>query len=221
MLSVINLLVFIIDSSVHLYASYYCMKSLRAVTKVFILLSLLGWYVYSVTEPLNIVIAAILTSWLGDVLLIPEGNGWFSAGGISFMISHVCFIIGYCHYLILSDIPTIAIILSAMFYFTTTFIAFCGLKPHLSKAMFYPMFFYLLINGTMNCFAFYQLLTNSCFPTIITFIGACLFYVSDTSLFYVRYQKNCYFKTHLIVMLTYILAEFLIVEGFILQANNQ
>ena len=57
-------------SAVHLYASWRCDKVLRAVTKVFLLPTLLGWYLTTVQTPLDIVIAAVATSWLGDVLLI-------------------------------------------------------------------------------------------------------------------------------------------------------
>ena len=45
---------------------------------------------------------------------------------------------------------------------------------------------------------------------------AVLFFASDSILFFVRFKKDCVFKTHFMVMLTYILAQFLIVEGFIL-----
>ena len=52
----------------------------------------------------------------------------------------------------------------------------------------------------------------------VTFIGALLFFVSDSTLFYVRFNKDSPFKTHFVPMLTYIIAEFLIVYGFILHA---
>ena len=80
-------------SAVHLYASWKCDKILRAVTKVFLLPTLLGWYLTTVQTPLDIVIAAVATSWLGDVLLI-FGTVGFAVGGFSFFISHLCFLWG-------------------------------------------------------------------------------------------------------------------------------
>ena len=77
---------------------------------------------------------------------------------------------------------------------------------------------YLLANSAMNCFALYQLVSLPCLATAVTFIGAVLFFISDSTLFYVRFKKDGRLKTHFIVMLTYILAEFLIVEGFVLLA---
>ena len=50
----------------------------------------------------------------------------------------------------------------------------------------------------------------------ITAIGALLFYISDTALFFVRFNKDSRLKTHFLVMLTYSLGEFLIVLGLVL-----
>ena len=49
---------------------------------------------------------------------------------------------------------------------------------------------------------------------------AVLFFASDSTLFFVRFKKDGLLKTHFLVMLTYILGEFLIVEGFILLAAH-
>ncbi len=212
------LAIFIITSTVHLYASYNKNVKLRAQTKGFILLALLGWYCCSVSQPLTIVIAAILTSWLGDVLLIPKGVKWFSAGGISFLISHICFVAAYAIHVDFSLVPLWLIILAAVVYAIITALVFRGLKPYLPKRLFYSMAAYLLINGTMNCFALYQLVSMPCLASAVTFIGAVLFFISDSTLFYVRFKKDGRLKTHFLVMLTYILAEFLIIEGFVLLA---
>ena len=59
-----------------------------------------------------------------------------------------------------------------------------------------------------------------CLATAVTFIGAVLFFASDSTLFFVRFKKDGLLKTHFLVMLTYILGEFLIVEGFILLAAH-
>lgn len=210
------LAIFILSSLIHLYASIRKMVKLRAVTKPFLLLALLGWYICSVNEPSFVIIAALITSWLGDVLLIPKGVKWFSIGGMSFMLSHVFFIVAYAVNVDFALIPIWAIIAAAAVYVTVTLLVFSRLKLHLPEKLFRPMMFYLLINGTMNCFALYQLISLPCLATAVTFIGALLFFISDSSLFFVRFKKDGLLKTHFIVMLTYILGEFLIVEGLIL-----
>ena len=214
------LAIFIISSSIHLSASFKSNSKLRAQTKGIILLALLGWYCFSVSDPLPIVIAAILTSWLGDVLLIPKGVKWFSVGGLSFFASHVCFIVAYAYHVNFAAIPVWAIVLAGAVYVGISVMLFTRLRPHLPKLLFLPMFFYLPANGTMNCFALYQLISLPCLATAVTFIGAVLFFASDSTLFFVRFKKDGLLKTHFLVMLTYILGEFLIVEGFILLAAH-
>ena len=212
------LALFVISGAIHLYASYNKNTKLRARSKGFILPALLGWYICSVPAPSGIVIAAILTSWLGDVLLIPNGTKWFVAGGISFMVSHACFVLAYLPQVDFGRIPVWAVLLTAVVYFTAVYFVFQGLKPYLKKALYYPMFLYLLINGTMNAFALFQLISMPCAATAIAYIGAVLFFISDSTLFSVRFKKDTVLKTHFIVMLTYIIAEFLIVQGLVMIA---
>lgn len=212
------LAVFLISAVIHLYASYKSDKPLRNKSKPFLLLSLLGWYICCAENPQTIVIAAILTSWLGDVLLIPKGTKWFATGGVSFAVSHLCFMLAYRPNINFAAIPLWAIILIAAVYFVAVILVFKGLKPHLPKPLFYPMLVYLLINGSMNSFALFQLLSVTNAATVITFIGAVLFFVSDSTLFYTRFKKDTIFKNHFVVMLTYIIAEFLIVQGLIMLA---
>ncbi|MCR4594307.1 MAG: lysoplasmalogenase [Clostridiales bacterium] len=209
------LAVFIISTAVHLYASFKKNTKLRNITKPFILLSLLGFYLLSAANIYIAIVLALIFSWIGDVLLIPKGVKWFTAGGIAFMISHAFFIAGYCNEIKFASIPIVLIILLGVFFAVTVAFIFSKLKPHLPKALFYPMFLYLLINGAMNCFAIFRLVSDPTPATITTAIGAALFFVSDTSLFFVRFNKESRLKTHFLVMLTYSIGEFLIVLGLI------
>ncbi len=211
----IFLAVFIVSTAIHLYASIKKDSKKRNITKPFILLSLLGFYIFAAREILLFIILALFFSWLGDVLLIPKGTKWFTAGGIAFMISHAFFIAGYNKDVVFSAIPVWLIILLAAFFIAAVTFIFSKLKSHLPKALFYPMFLYLLINGAMNCFAIFRLVSNPTPSTIITAVGAALFFVSDSSLFFVRFNKESRLKTHFVVMLTYSIGELLIVLGLL------
>ena len=146
-------------SAVHLYASWKCDKILRAVTKVFLLPTLLGWYLTTVQTPLDIVIAAVATSWLGDVLLI-FGTVGFAVGGFSFFISHLCFAAAYCMHVDFSLVPVWLMILAAAVYIAAVALVFRGLIGNVRpKSLYVGMISYLIINGTMNCFALFQLVT--------------------------------------------------------------
>ena len=214
-MQIVFLAVFLLSTAIHLYASLRKETKLRNVTKPFILLSLLGFYVLAARAPAAVIILALLFSWLGDILLIPKGVKWFTAGGIAFMISHAFFIAGYCRDIVFSRIPGLLIILLAVFFAAAVAYIFSKLKPHLPKALFYPMFLYLLINGAMNCFAIFRCVSSPTAATLTTAVGAALFFVSDTALFFVRFKKDSRLKTHFLVMLTYSIGEFLIVLGLL------
>ena len=70
-------------SAAHLYYSWVDNKRGRAATKPFLLILLVLYYVFSADRLSFVLLGALVTSWLGDVLLIPRGHGWFAAGGIS------------------------------------------------------------------------------------------------------------------------------------------
>ncbi len=203
-------------SAVHLYASWRCDKLLRAVTKVFLLPLLLGWYLTTAQAPLGIVIAALASSWIGDVLLI-FGPVGFALGGTSFFISHLCFAAAYCMHVDFALVPVWLIAAAALAYITAVVLVFRGLAGYVKpKTLYAGMSGYLVVNGAMNCFALFQLVTLPCLATAVMYAGALSFFVSDSILFYVRFRKGKPFKTHFGVMLTYLLAELLIVTGFII-----
>ena len=87
-----------------------------------------------------------------------------------------------------------------------------GITEELAKMV--PL---LLLNGAMNCFAWFRSMSAGGTAAVITAVGALMFYVSDCSLFFVRFDKNSRLKTHFLVMLTYSLGELLIVLGLILK----
>ena len=209
------LAVFFISTAIHLFASARQDTRMRNISKPFLLLSLLGFYVLAARSVSAAIVLALIFSWIGDVLLMPKGVKWFTAGGIAFMISHAFFILGYMKDIVFSRIPVPLIVFLAVFFAATVTSIFSKLKLHLPKALFYPMFLYLLINGAMNCFAIFRCVSLPTAATLTTAIGAALFFASDTSLFFVRFKKDSRLKTHFLVMLTYSIGEFLIVCGLL------
>lgn len=213
----IYLSIFIITTTIHLIASLKQNKRVRDLTKGYILLSILGFYLEWIDVPSYLAVFAIIFSWLGDVFLIPHGVKWFTIGGIFFWISHGFFIAEYNRFVDFSIVPWWSIVLIGVLYTVNVVFSFSKLKEHLPKPLFYPMFFYLLTNGAMNAFAWFRLIsTGLTIGSILTVIGAILFFLSDTSLFFVRFKKNSKLQTHFIVMLTYSIGEFLIILGLLL-----
>lgn len=211
--SIICLILLAIVSAIHLWGPWN-----RYYSKPFLLLLITAYYVTSVQKPSILLIAALLTSWLGDVLLMPKGHGWFTAGGISFMISHFLFISNYTGRIDYSLVKLWVVIPVAIVYLAIAAVIIKLVKPTTPKIMVIPMYIYLVANSSMNVFALMQLMSNLNPAGIVAYIGAVLFFASDCTLFMVRYYKNGYFKSHFWVMLTYILGELMITQGIIMFA---
>ena len=217
--------IFCVFTGLHLYGSYIKRDTLRAPTKPVILLAILGmylcWMQFKGADPSPFLVFAIITSWMGDVLLIPKGVKWFTIGGICFWISHFLFIYTYWESgIVFSAINPAVIVGIGLVYFIAATITFKYLKKSLPKQLFVLMYLYLLTNGAMNAFAWFRLLSGSCplASGLCTAIGALGFYISDSTLFFVRFDKDAKVKSHFPVMLTYSLGEFLIVLGLMLLA---
>lgn len=209
---------FIVFSLCHLYYSWIDNKQGRAVTKPFLLIFLILYYVFATENISYFLLFALITSWLGDILLIPKGHVWFSAGGISFGASHILFILVYSSQILYASVSRIPVIIAAISYAAIVFAVMKKIWSDTPKLMRGTMALYLLANGTMNVFALMQLLSNASAGSWIAYIGAILFFISDNTLFLVRYykKKQIIFKKHFTVMLTYLLGEFMITQGMIM-----
>lgn len=217
---IIFLILLCIISIFHLYDCYKD-NIRRKKTKPFLLIFILLYYITSIGDFKNLsiyLIIALTTSWLGDLLLIPDGNIWFTLGGISFATSHISFIMVYLQRIHFNNINLFILIPSIIIYYGISGLVIYNLKSTTPKLMQLPMYIYLLCNSTMNIFALIQLMSVQNAGVLISYIGAVLFFISDCTLFLVRYykNKNLIYKNHFTVMLTYILGELLITQGIIM-----
>ncbi|MBP5273274.1 MAG: lysoplasmalogenase [Clostridia bacterium] len=223
-LRIAALVLFAVFSAVHLYHSYREEQDKRKYTKPFLLLFLLLFYIFSVVGGTGVntyLLLALITSWLGDVLLIPKGHAWFTTGGISFGAAHIFFILVYTAHIVFEGMLWWLVIPVAILYFAVAFAVIRAVMPTTPKIMVGPMYLYLLANATMNTFALMQLITNRSAGAVVAYIGALLFFISDCTLFLVRYYKkneDLIFHKHFTVMLTYLLGELLIVLGVLAQS---
>ena len=216
----IFLVLYLITSVLHLIASYRDDKNWRKRTKPLLLLFLILFYVTAPQEKNVYLILALVFSWLGDLLLMGKGNTMFTLGGISFGLSHLFFILTFTGFIIFEHVNLIFVLLLFTIYAVLSYIVIKLVKDTTPRKMVVPMYVYLIFNTIMNLFAFMQTgfgnrqeLTFSF--TLVSYIGAALFFISDCVLFVVRYYKDpkAIWKKHFTVMLTYLLAELLIVLG--------
>ena len=211
------LILYLAVSALHLVASWRDEPEMRKKTKPFLLILLLLYYLFAADKVMLWLVLALLTSWLGDVLLIPKGNKWFTMGGIAFMFSHLFFVLVYSGQITLSKVNPVLILLLAAAYYGFSLFIIRRIRDNTPKAMIAPMYFYLFCNSTMNVFAMMQLLSRPSLAAAAAYLGALLFFASDCCLFLVRYgsKPEIIFKKHFTVMLTYLLGELLIVVGML------
>ena len=146
------IILYIILSGIHLYHSWKDDARRRAMTKPFLLLLLAIYYAFSTTDLSWALILALLTSWLGDVLLIPKGHMWFTMGGISFLFSHFLFIAVYTPSVDFAVVPIVFIVVMAAIYYGISLMIIRAVRKTTPKIMVAPMYMYLLANSTMNLF---------------------------------------------------------------------
>ena len=218
-LAVVFFVLFLAASAVHLWDSWKDNGKRRKITKPMLLLTLLAFYCCATDRFSWVLAAALLTSWLGDVLLMPSGAKWFVSGGISFLISHLLFIFVYLPQVKAASVIWWILIPAAILYYGVSVKVTLSVKDNMeSKAMLAPMILYLLINSTMNLFAMAQLMTLKSAGAVVAYLGAVFFFLSDCTLYLVRYHSNkdLIFKKHFTVMFTYILGECLITVGMLM-----
>lgn len=207
-----------VTTGIHLYHSWVDDAKKRKYTKPFLLVLILLYYLCCAQSYSWLLIAALVTAWLGDVLLMPAGNKWFTAGGISFMMTHFLFVAVYAREVRFEAVKWWAVIPVALLYFGIAAVIIRALTPSTPKMMLAPMYVYLLANSTMNVFSFMQLMTRPSLATAVAFGGAVLFFISDCTLFLVRYykKKDIIFKRHFTVMLTYVVGVWMITQGMLI-----
>ncbi len=191
-------------------------RRLYHITKPLLMLSLcLYCFTMDPSTPDWILIGALFACFVGDVLLMHKGSGWFAAGGFSFFIGHLLFIYKFCTLIDFSDITLILTIVMATIYIAVAGITVYSLRKEAPKKLMVPMMFYLLLNTATNIFAFSHMTSDPGILSVITYIGAVLFFISDCAVYLKRYDKEPprFFKTDLFVMITYISGIFMIIYG--------
>ena len=204
---------------IHLYHSWKDDKKRRNYTKPLLLSTLALFYAVSATDISWVLLLALVTSWLGDVLLIPKGHKWFVRGGIFFLISHILFMAVYFPNLHLRAVPWVLLVVLAPVYYGTSLKIVKEVAPTTPKSMVKPMGMYLMTNSTMNLLALSRMFSLQTAGSVVAYVGEVLFFISDCTLFLVRYYRKpeIIFKKHFTVMTMYLSGQFLITLGILMQ----
>lgn len=198
---------FCVNTVLHLFLKRY-----KNVTKAFILPTVL--FLALAVNPLlaPAVIAAAVFSWLGDVLLEKQGMKWFTAGGIAFMLSHLCYGISYLPHIDFAAVNYFIAVPVFAVYLAVCLITVGRVKKSAPAKMPPLLLLYLATNALMNIFALMLVMSSMNIPGAVIYAGAVLFFISDNCLFIECFHEK---KPNLFlpVMGTYIFGELMIAAG--------
>ncbi len=176
-------------------------------------------YFYRITKPIastvltKSILAALVFSWLGDILLL--WNHLFVYGLGAFLMAHVCYIIGFR---VAQKIPTRVEevnFVKSFFYNLPIYLAaaltFYLINPNLGS-MKIPVILYILVIVGMVATARDRF--KKCNPASFwqVFIGAVLFFISDGAIAISRFFAE-FSESGILIMGTYATAQLLIVMG--------
>jgi uncharacterized membrane protein YhhN len=157
------------------------------------------------------IIGALVFSTMGDILLIFEGRPFFILGLLSFLLAHVLFVL-----IFRSRAGTIKLdfytVVCSLFILSYYFFFMKFLWPHLG-AMRIPVLAYAFVISGMLWMALQLLRSTSSLRWHIV-LGALFFVVSD-SLLSIQLFYSSFELAHFYVMLTYLLAQLLLVYGIL------
>lgn len=181
------------------------------------LIPLLGFAVYAYKRfpARNTILTALAFSWIGDVILLfaDIAEIYFILGLVSFLISHIV----YCT--LFNKQHPIQVRNNAVFRVGCAVIVvyFVGmlsvLLPSLGDLKI-PVIAYAFVISTMLLFAFNGFLTWLKPGNKYIFMGAIVFVVSDSILAIDKFHSPIE-KSAFIIMLTYLVAQYLIVVGIL------
>lgn len=195
----------------------------------------IGWYLKPFLIPLlilavifsenfsskKILTIALLFSWIGDVILMfaDRGELYFIFGLVAFLISHIVYIILFSKQQKTRSIESkskyrVGISFILVYFAAMVFTLFPKLGP-----LKIPVLVYAIVISTMLYFAFKGSFIWTKLPNNPILLGAIFFVTSDSILAFNKFYSPIPFVSFLI-MLTYISAQYFIVQG-VLKLNQK
>ena len=199
------------------------LQSVRLVTKPLIVLFLLGYFIDSVqlvpTSQKWWVVGALGLSWLGDVLLLFEERNalFFILGLSSFLLAHICYIVFF------NQIRKAERMKGHVMLFLFVLLYYAALMQLLSPElgdMKVPVWIYGAVICLMLWIALHLNKVSHNNSGRFIMVGALLFVLSDSALAINKFYQP-FAGAGIVIMLTYGLAQWFIVEGSVRWLHNQ
>lgn len=212
------LYLFLIVGAAELLALQRGWNVLHLIAKPLIVLSLIGHYWNFSTARSMVFVIALLFCWAGDVFLLFDGgtSSFFLFGLVSFLIGHVLYILSY-RYFRWRDTRHALLGTQKVRFALPILLAGTGLVvvlyPSLGDLKI-PVMIYALVLTLMVLNAVFRYGRTSSASFWYAFVGAVLFMISD-SLLAINKFMNPLPQASLLIMLSYMGAQYFIVEGML------
>lgn len=215
-----SLLVFGTLAATNLVAATFNLALLNFITKPLLVPALAVYYLVATSQRSYLFLTALFFCWLGDVLLMLQRDElFFIAGLVAFLTGHVLYIICYRNFRNAGTGLTgpqqirfsLPIILAGTGLVTILF-------PHLGGLQI-PVLVYALVITVMAMQALFRYGYTNSKSFVLVFVGAISFMISDSLLAINKFMQPLPLAG-LAVMLTYLLAQYLIVEGVVRHEKN-
>ncbi|MFT5249001.1 MAG: putative membrane protein YhhN [bacterium] len=213
---IVPLIAFIIFCLVDFFGIYLEKQMIINFAKPMLMITL-SWYYYSNTKKINIHFTlGLFFSFLGDVLLLGTGETYFIFGLLFFLIAHIFYIIMVIK-MIRNTKPKefiIACIPFLLLFIVLINVLYAGLGSMKIPVIVYAMT--ISFFGIVSLILYLQTKTKT---SLLLVVGVLIFITSDTILaLNLFYKKQSFYP--LLIMLTYVLAQYLICR-FVLKLNQQ
>lgn len=170
----------------------------------------------------KIFLISLVFSMAGDIFLMFHDEKLFIYGLISFLLAHIMYIIGFAES---NKSAAIRLPLGGKLVFALPFVFFVAgflfiLKDHIlsnpnTHKMFIPVVIYALVISIMGIFSTWRISGTSKSSFYMVLSGALLFITSDSIIAINKFVQPLPFAS-LLIMSTYIIAQYLIVRGMLI-----
>lgn len=208
------LILFILCSFINIIAIWKTGKTAQRISKPLLMPLLLLFYLLSVKTPNLFILFALVGGFLGDTFLLGSGI-FFTLGLVSFLLGHVFYITAFLSPLDFAAIPP-SFYLLAIPYILYSIMICKKLFPYIDKKEKPEVILYMVLLLSMSFSSLLRCWSVSGPQFMLPFIGSLLFIASDSMLAFQVFQKTSNKRAGVAIMVTYLLAQSLIVAGLIL-----
>ena len=180
---------------------------LRGATKLMLMPLLALWLVFSLDHPPILIVLGIICGFVGDLFLLAGKDDIrnFVLGSFCFAGGHVLYAVYFLKHLG-GPVHPIPVIVAVLCYGSIILFFIKRLSKNMNKKLLVGLISYFSIIAFMSISAFLFMITNRGIAYCLPFAASLMFMLSDGFLSFDKFRKKIKYR-HLIVMITYILAQ--------------